>query len=70
VVTPVVLSIEELVDLTGYKQPSRQIIWLKKNGFKYRLNRFMHPKVDRTHYTVKMGIGLHKAPEPDWGASK
>ena len=67
-VTNLVLSIEELVELTGYKYPSKQISWLKKNGFKHRLNRFKQPKVDRAHYLTKMGIGPSKNAEPDWDA--
>jgi len=65
-----VLSYDELVALTGYKYPSKQAAWLRKNGIKYRLNRFNRPVVDRTHYLAKMGLGVAKAPEPNWEASK
>lgn len=58
----IVLSPEELELLTGYKYPSKQAAWLKKNGFKFRLNRFNHPVVDRTHYTAKMGLGASREP--------
>ncbi len=68
--TPIVLSVDELVELTGYKYPSKQAAWLKKNGFKFRMNRFLQPKVDRAHYLTKMGLGQSKQPEPDWGAAK
>lgn len=63
-----VLSPEELVALTGYKHASKQLVWLKKNGFKYRLNRFNKPVVDRTHYLAKMSIGPAKEAEPVWTA--
>ncbi len=65
-----VLSVDELVELTGYKYPSKQAAWLKKNGFKFRMNRFLQPKVDRSHYLTKMGFGPNKTPEPNWEASK
>ena len=65
-----VLTPEELACLTGYKQPARQAKWLKANGFKFRLNRFNHPVVDRTHYLAKMNVGPAKEPDPDWTAKQ
>ncbi|MBK1683438.1 DUF4224 domain-containing protein [Rhodoferax fermentans] len=65
-----VLSPEELVSLTGYKQPARQAKWLKTNGFKFIMNRFKQPKVDRAHYHAKMGLGKIKEPEPNWTAKQ
>lgn len=64
-----VLSSEELSELTGYVRPTKQAEWLKKNGFTFRLNRNAQPKVDRTHYLSKMGVGpSSKSGGPNWSA--
>lgn len=68
----IVLLPSELIDLTGFKRPSKQAAWLKANGFKFRLSQQLHPKVDRGHYEGRMG-GKSSAPsatEPNWGAMK
>lgn len=64
-----VLLPEELFELTGFKRPGKQIAWLKKNGFKFRLNRMLHPKVDRGHYEGRMGAGpAVSVTQPNWDA--
>jgi hypothetical protein len=63
------LTHAELVELTGYHRGAEQKRWLTGNGFKYRLDCFGKPRVDRAHYIVKMGgkptTGVKG---PDWDA--
>ncbi|MEI6619123.1 MAG: DUF4224 domain-containing protein [Limnohabitans sp.] len=66
--TFLVLLPEELIALTGYTFPSKQAAWLKKNGFRFRLNCAEHPKVDRVHYLAKMDGSARDAAEPDLDA--
>jgi hypothetical protein len=67
---PIVLTREELIDLTGYRQKSKQAAWLKRNKFEFRLARNMSPRVDRTHYLSRMGGKPPKdsTTEPNWAA--
>ena len=64
------LSQEELKELTGYKIPSCQIRWLKERHWRFELTRFGRPKVDREYYLMKMGVTKsYIAPvEPNWDA--
>lgn len=41
------LTPEEIHDLTGYRQPARQIEMLKKQGIPFHVNAAGHPKVAR-----------------------
>lgn len=41
------LTDEELFDLTGYRQPSKQVAHLKLQRIPFHLNRAGHPKVAR-----------------------
>jgi len=49
------LNAEELGELTGYKKPKLQIIWLRAQGFEFRVAADGHPRVDRSHYLKIMG---------------
>ena len=68
--TNLTLTPEELLELTGFSRKSKQAQWLKSNGIKYRLNAQLQPRVDRTHYLVKMGAaqGAKEMSGPSWGA--
>lgn len=52
---PLFLTAEELRDLTGYKKPGYQIIWLRGQGFIFRVAADGYPRVDRSHYLKLMG---------------
>lgn len=67
---PLVLTPEELVELTGYKKIADQILWLKANKFTFLLGRASTPRVDRTHYLIRMGGKPRPAShdEPNWAA--
>lgn len=54
------LTPTELHELTDYKYPSKQIIWLRQNGFTFRIAADGHPRVDRAHYDKMMGGGEAK----------
>lgn len=41
------LSDQELEDLTAYKQPSKQIAWLKRHGVRFMVAANGHPRVLR-----------------------
>lgn len=67
---PFLLSDDELRDLTGYSKPKYQIIWLRAQGFTFRIAADGHPRVDRSHYLQMMGgaaTARHKKTEPDFG---
>ena len=51
-----ILSNSQLVDLTGYQQPGRQVEWLTKRGwvFEHPSRRGQRPKVDSTYYEARM----------------
>ncbi len=43
------LTDEELADLSGYRRPSKQIAWLKKQGIRFFVAADGHPRVLRAH---------------------
>lgn len=49
------LDSPELVSLTGFTRPSKQIEWLRREGFTFRIGADGHPRVDRAHYLKMMG---------------
>lgn len=65
------LTAVELEELTGCKYSSRQIEWLRSNGFQFRVAATGAPRVDRSHYLKMMG-GTSEAPRqktaPDYSA--
>ena len=67
-----VLSPQELIDLTGYRQKKRQADWLRRHKFSFKLARDGGPRVDRAHYLGRMGGGERTAPAvgPNWNAMK
>lgn len=56
------LSPAELQDLTDRQLPSKQIAWLKENGWKFAISAAGRPKVARTYYDYKLGT---REKEPD-----
>jgi Domain of unknown function (DUF4224) len=66
------LSRDELIELTGTRQPARQRRWLDARGWAYvdAFGRSQHPRVARTVFASRM-IGrdpTRKSPEPDFDA--
>jgi hypothetical protein len=51
---------EVVADLTGYKQPSRQMRWLTANGWRFQVGGDGLPKVDEEHYREQMGVKREK----------
>ncbi|QKN84437.1 DUF4224 domain-containing protein [Vibrio phage Marilyn] len=57
-----ILSVDELVTLTGHKQPKAQMQWLDNNGINYLINGKSKPVVGRFHVReVLMGTDDPKA---------
>lgn len=66
------LTTDELHDLTGYKVAKLQIKWLRDRGWRFELNRLGQPRVDREYYRQQMGnqaapVGQLDV-EPNWAA--
>lgn len=64
-----VLSAQEISDLTGYHKPGRQIAWLRAEGFTFRIAADGYPRVDRSHYLRLMGglvVSGQKKTEPNF----
>lgn len=66
------LTNEELIDLTGYKTGAGQVKWLRERGWRFELNRVGQPRVDREYYRQQMGLQVASAgpadSEPNWAA--
>lgn len=65
------LTNEELVDLTGYKVAKYQVKWLRERGWRFELNRLGQPRVDREYYRQRMGNQTTAATlevGPNWAA--
>lgn len=58
------LSDDELRDLTGYVQPSRQVRWLEENRIKHYVNRLNRARVPRD--AIVAFKGSEKRTEPDF----
>jgi hypothetical protein len=65
----VLLTPEELRQLTGFARRSRQIEWLRSRAWTFEISGTGHPKVDRAEYERHMIGGTkplaRKKPEPD-----
>ncbi len=57
------LSKDELVELTGYKYPSKQIAWLRENRFPFTVGGDRRPKVLRSAVVSMLGGVVEKAVE-------
>lgn len=66
------LSSDEVQELTGYKFAKHQVEWLRARGWCFELDRLDRPKVDREYYRQRMGNVLSSGPdsliEPNWAA--
>lgn len=65
------LSDLEVIELTGYKMPSKQSEWLRGNGFDFRVARDGHPRVLRSHVEKQMGgaeAAVRKRTQPDFSS--
>lgn len=65
----ITLTRDELIALTGKRQPKRMAAWLEARGwvFEQPIGRGDLPKVDRTYYLARMsgqegGVGRREAP--------
>ena len=59
------LSPEEVADLTGYCYPSKQMTWLCENGYKHEVGGDGKPKLLRTYvYSRLGGMVEQSSPEP------
>ncbi len=52
--TSEVLDEEEVIRITGYQIPSKQIAWLANNGWQYTLTGARRPIVGRVYARLKM----------------
>lgn len=59
------LSDDELADLTGYVQPSRQLRWLEENRIRHYVNRLNRARVPRDAILAFRGK-TEKRTEPDF----
>lgn len=61
---------DEIQELTGYKTAKGQIEWLRARGWIFEINRVGRPKVDREYYRGRMGNATVAEPAtgPNWGA--
>ncbi len=50
------LADADLIALTGYRRPSKQAEWLRREGFTFRVAADGHPRVLRQHVLGLMGI--------------
>ena len=70
--TPIYLTKEELVEITGRAQPVSQYKWLRQNGFTVLIRADGQLLVSRAHFEIKMdGFLPDSKPmnyEPDFGA--
>jgi hypothetical protein len=48
------LDDDEIVAITGYRLPSKQIAWLQFNGWRYVVNGANHPVVGRVYARLKL----------------
>lgn len=52
------LTEEDLHQLTGYIRPDAQIRWLKKNGWEFAVSAYKRPKVAFAYAESKLGVRL------------
>lgn len=61
------LSPQELIDLTDYQTAARQIQWLRDHGWKYEIGASGRPKVSRAYFEQRMGlVTQNQEPELDF----
>lgn len=65
---PLVLTSQELRDLTGYAQPSKQAEVLRKAGIRHIVGPDGHPRVARVWLTESPTSSKNRRTEPALGA--
>lgn len=50
------LTIAELIELTDYQAPAKQIQWLTEHGWKFDIGASGRPKVSRAYAEQKLGV--------------
>lgn len=58
------LSRDELIELTGFKQPSKQANWLQRQGIRYYVNHLNKPVVTKDALIQTQAATV----EPNWSA--
>lgn len=67
------LTEQQVIELTGFIRPSKQIAWLQREGFKFRVAADGHPRVLRDHVFKQLGgnvvdIASRRRTTPDFSA--
>lgn len=52
------LTSDELVALTGFKMPARQVTWLRSKGWRFEINGNRRPIVARKYAENMLGCGV------------
>lgn len=67
------LTHSEIIELTGYRMPSKQVKWLRLQGFIFRVAADGYPRIDRSHYLKLMGgysNNIQQKTEPNFNSLK
>ena len=66
----ILLTDEEVRDLTGYSRPSAQIRWLRRQGWRFTVNALGKPAIAVAEFNRRMvgNGGAITQQEPDWNA--
>lgn len=59
------MTSDELAELTGYRQPSKQVAMLRRQGVPFHVNAAGHPKVARAIIERSSSNETHK-PQKNW----
>jgi hypothetical protein len=60
------LSLDEVIFLTGYRYPSKQIGWLRQNHIHHYVSKDGHPRVPRTAIDRPLrSVGAPRTPKFD-----
>lgn len=69
--TKLCLQPDELVEITGYRQKSKQCWWLRANKVPHKTNALGKPVVSRAKWEEVQGrVRSATKDTPDWGAMK
>ena len=61
------LTPDEIIDLTDYQRPADQIRWLSSHGWHYEVGASGRPKVSRQYAETRMGL-VHTEALPDFSS--
>lgn len=67
---PFFLMPDEIVTLTGFKLPTRQIAWLRAKGWRFEINGNRRPILARKYAEKMLGCGVEEQviPRPNFNA--